>query len=478
MAGGYSTVGKVDFTADQITTLSAKQQDGVPILLDSRIATETANSNLMQFSKIAIGAQTTGFVSGSLYAFVPGQTDRFAIATKDFTKELPGYADSDSPYYDVYNEISYENFLRTTANGSTTDKLPTGVSIATCLRYIINYSGQRVVNNKTSVSVLDVEPLTQTSSSGLTKATVAAWLKGSGIADNNITITTMSTAEFISKIENINEVYDLVYIGASLNGFNTSGSGATRTTNFTDNDMDGLIYSNIGDLRNVSGMFTGLMDSDYNNLFGTSHAYRLSGNDITQTKLKELSDFAQSGFPIIVSNDLLTSGQEATPEYKMTVSLQGSYTPGDFWHHSALSLTATVTTDAKGTFEYNWYRNGSSSAIDTYRTTEKQDQLTISIPDSDTYYCTVTLLNQTANSNTVTLGNMLRLNVTDDSTDSSFFPVTLSATEPSYKKNLLLIQPRRLTLAKGQYTNGSIVTVVVTHGKMQAVLWVPLGQKP
>jgi len=411
--GGYSTSGQIDLTSAQITTLTAMQKAGTAILLDGRIANESAASNLKTFASTAMSGQTASFVSGSVYGFVPETTARLAIATKDFPAELSGYTDTTSPYYDVYNEITYENFLRTTANKDTTDLLPTKISMANCLRYIVNYSGQRVENKKDSVKVLDVEPLTQeTSYSGcLSQSTVAAWLKDSGISASNITITTMSTAEFISKIEDINEVYDLVYIGASTDNFSLQSDG---TPQYRDTTMNGMFYTNIGDTCSLSGMYVGMMDSDYSGSVNDSRSYRLSGKDITPAKVDELKNFAQSGFPIIVSDGLLSAGHDATPAYPISVSLTGAYSRG------YLTLNATVTTDATGTFEYNWYRTGDDQPVAyASRTASKTNSVTISDPDEGTYYCTVTLQGKMATSNAITLGKVYNASVYDSDDENT-----------------------------------------------------------
>ena len=481
-AGGYSS-GHVDLTSGQIDIITSRKNAGTAVLLDSRIAGESAASNIKTYAANAIGSQTIGFVSGSLYCFTP-DADRPALATKNFTKAFSDYTETTSPYYTVYSEISYENFLRKTANSGTTDTLPPVVDIATCVRYIINYSGQRVVNNKGSINVLDVEPLTQSSTSGLTKATVLSWLPAdSDLSTDDITITTMSTAEFISKIEDINEVYDLVYIGASLYGFNTTGTGTGMTTVYNDStNMNGLIYSNVGDTYQSGLKLSGLLDRDfatgsYSTFTGgdgkTYHkidssaatAYRLSGNDINQTKLNELTNFARSGFPIIVSNALLNAGTDAAPAYNMSVSLTGTYSSG------YLTLAATVNTDAKGKFIFNWYRKGSDQAV-AYPTTittsaaggtSASTSISSSSLYEDDYYCSVSYQSATggssttATSNTVTLKGTYTLSASG--TADPIYPVEISGSQyHSYDHYVVYPSPILGTVSSYQWQyqyNGS-----------------------
>jgi hypothetical protein len=141
--------------------------------------------------------------------------------------------------------------------------------------------------------VLDLEPGNATTGA-LTISTVLGWLGADSIyGADDISITTMSTAEFIGKIEDINETYDLVYIGMCIDGFNTTTSGGVTTTNYNDNDMDGLVYTNIGDLYRSNTDFYGLLQRDYTNP-DLRNLFRFSGNDITAAKAQEMLYFAQA----------------------------------------------------------------------------------------------------------------------------------------------------------------------------------------
>ena len=48
--------------------------------------------------------------------------------------------------------------------------------MATTIRHIINFRGQRETNEKTSIRVLDLEPAKVTSATWLTAATVCGWI--------------------------------------------------------------------------------------------------------------------------------------------------------------------------------------------------------------------------------------------------------------------------------------------------------------
>ena len=70
----------------------------------------------------------------------------------------------------------------------------------------------------------------------LTKEKIAAWAGMSADAAD-ITIDSMSTAEFIGKVEDLNKDYDMIYVGACIDYLNTEGSGSSRHTAYNDTRM-------------------------------------------------------------------------------------------------------------------------------------------------------------------------------------------------------------------------------------------------
>ena len=352
--------GSIDLSAAQVTAIGTAIADKHAVVIDGALKGAEASTNVNELANDKLGNKTAGFVSGGLYGFF-ADTARTALATKEFTTPFDAAlsAQNTNPYSAVRAELEYENFLRTTKDSATKDLFSTEVSMASCLRYIINCVGQRVVDEKTQISVLDVEPLTQTSSSGLSKDKVASWLPADCAIKNakngypnNIKIDTMSTAEFISKIDDIKENYDLVYIGASNNNIPNP---------YKDGSMSGLRYSNIGDTRDVSSKLVGMLDSDYDSsgspYKNTTQSYRLSGNDINSAKQTELVNFASAGLPIVISSDLVSDGHSAASASTMSVKLTGTVDSS-----RKLNLTATVTLSAalKGKFIFTLYLDGTA----------------------------------------------------------------------------------------------------------------------
>lgn len=141
------------------------------------------------------------------------------------------FRSSGAAFEGVYKEIVYENFLRQ-RNGSTEMIKTDGFTFGNILRYVLNYkNGHREQTKKTSISILEIEPDnhsellendTNAYPNGVTgkaNSTVLSWF-GNTYTKDQITIATMSTYEFIGKINDVTEDYDLVYIGSDITDFN------------------------------------------------------------------------------------------------------------------------------------------------------------------------------------------------------------------------------------------------------------------
>ncbi|MEA4934984.1 MAG: hypothetical protein VB071_15580, partial [Lawsonibacter sp.] len=156
LAGLY-TAGNNDLTASQTTLIQQALANERPILVDGQLKDGSANIN--QLVSDLMGSKSTAFVQNNLYCFLPDSsgTTRKALATCDFALPFDaGYSTEGDPYYPVMAEITYENFLRSQAGG--VDPLPSSVTMGNCIRYIINYSGQRVQNVKSEINVLELQP--------------------------------------------------------------------------------------------------------------------------------------------------------------------------------------------------------------------------------------------------------------------------------------------------------------------------------
>lgn len=161
---------------------------------------------------------------------------------------------------EVESLVQQENLLR-----SGEEKLSTDLTRAFLLQYIIDYSRQRNLGVKDSFRVLEIQPTdaiaADTTGFSLTDEKVRKW---AGVSDGTeVVIDSMSTAEFIGKVDDLNKEYDLIYLGACIDYLNTTGSGTEKKTAYNDKRMNGLIYTHTGDYVAGNLCITGMMDVDY-----------------------------------------------------------------------------------------------------------------------------------------------------------------------------------------------------------------------
>ena len=121
-----------------------------------------------------------------------------------------------------------------------------------------------------------------------------------------VNITTMTSSEYVGHIDDINSIYDIIYWG-------TDDKSLSNYENFR---PEKYLYYHIGKEEPALGELQGLMYQDYvrypdnlqtSKIEGEVGLVRGSGNDITPQQQNELMDFVQSGYPVILGNDLLTS---------------------------------------------------------------------------------------------------------------------------------------------------------------------------
>jgi hypothetical protein len=131
----------------------------------------------------------------------------------------------------------------------------------------------------------------------------------------------------------------MIYMGLYTDTLNT----VNGRTVYNDTDMNGLVYTNIGDIQ--YDLFTqGLLDSEYttpsnhysltNPTGSTSIRYyyadlnyvRYSGNDFTDEKVSAIESFVKSGLPVILADNFLTSAGGKTYVYDYARNSDGTKT--------------------------------------------------------------------------------------------------------------------------------------------------------
>ena len=248
-------------------------------------------------------------------------------------------------YSAVKKEIQYENFL-TDKSGSGGNKLAENITKASVTRYILNWYMHRVTV-KSSIRVLDLEPCYDFSDTLKSKlqTDVVNMMGMNGIYDASaINITQMSSAEFIGKIEDLNEKYDMIYLGARVSKMNTENG----VTVYNDPQMKGLIYSHVGDyydyatktktdnvtqaretynarhrLQDSSLDHSKTNDDDPTNK--SADVYRGPGNDMNSTRYEEFCQFIEAGYPVVIADTLIKYGDNQIPEASTDTLDKNSY---------------------------------------------------------------------------------------------------------------------------------------------------------
>lgn len=143
------------------------------------------------------------------------------------------------------------------------------------------------------------------------------------VSETEVTVDTMTAAEFVGHTDDIGSKYDMIYIGDQKNNDQDTdlltGSGE-------------MCYAHVGATRNTGLGFVktnllkliGQLDKDYQNdnpnancfaaidTYNESGAgyFRGSGNDITPQICSELKEFVQSGYPVVFASGLMKQNQD------------------------------------------------------------------------------------------------------------------------------------------------------------------------
>ena len=255
----------------------------------------------------------TGWVTSQIYCYsssdistLPANMANSAFNTS-VTESL--YAEGGA-YYEVWYIIDEENDIRESRYNNDDQNMDDTISEAASIRHIINYKGRRMVFNKDTLNILDIEPytsgkvfnnkiLTSIADIGytytykkpdgtnmvqeittdqdierreiLTEEKFLSWFDPAQLdngklyykdAEGNhkyltINIRTMAVNELIADNDDILETYDLVYVGDSTYNMYTAthSSGRVSAANisglqpdYNDAKMDGMYYSSTGDI--------------------------------------------------------------------------------------------------------------------------------------------------------------------------------------------------------------------------------------
>lgn len=309
----------------------------------------------------------------------------------DFLTDCKGTAAKVATFGAVLKEIQYENFLAK-KNNSNAAQMDEEISKASITRYILNWYMHRVTV-KSSIRVLDLEPCYDFDDENtvLTPQKVFEMTGMTGKYEESVTkinITQMSSAEFIGKIEDLNEKYDMIYLGARVSKMNTENG----VTVYNDPQMKGLIYSHVGDYydyatetktenvtlaRETYNARHRLQDSSLNHsktndddsTNKSEDVYRGSGNDMNSTRYEEFCQFIKAGYPVVIADTFIKYGDDKIPVASTATLDKNSY----FYKLVQFALTK----DENGQYLY-WQKNIFTESQLTNNTADTQLGTTLS----------------------------------------------------------------------------------------------------
>lgn len=261
----------------------------------------------------------------------------------DFMADWKGNAAKAATFEAVLKEIQYENFLAK-KNNSNAAQIDEEISKASITRYILNWYMHRVTV-KSSIRVLDLEPCYDfKSATTLTADRVKEFMGRKDTYTGSVEIKQMSSAEFIGKVEDLNEKYDMIYLGARVGKMNTENG----VTVYNDPQMKGLIYSHVGDYydyatktdtenvtkaRETYNARHRLQDSslDHNKTNDddptnkSADVYRGPGNDMNSTRYEEFCQFIEAGYPVVIADTFIKVDNNNIPVASTATLDKNSY---------------------------------------------------------------------------------------------------------------------------------------------------------
>ncbi len=261
----------------------------------------------------------------------------------DFLTDWKGDAAKAATFKAVLKEIQYENFLAK-KNNSNAAQMDEEISKASITRYILNWYMHRVTV-KSSIRVLDLEPCYDfKSATTLTADRVKEFMGRKDTYTGSVEIKQMSSAEFIGKVEDLNEKYDMIYLGARVGKMNTENG----VTVYNDPQMKGLIYSHVGDYydyatktdtenvtqaRETYNARHRLQDSslDHNKTNDddptnkSADVYRGPGNDMNSTRYEEFCQFIEAGYPVVIADTFIKVDNNNIPVASTATLDKNSY---------------------------------------------------------------------------------------------------------------------------------------------------------
>ena len=196
-----------------------------------------------------------------------------------------------SGFSEVLNLIQSENALLSEDN-----RIPESVCKAKAIEYIINYS-VGFIAEFTDLRIMELQPTNNDQAdlraeNPTDNSTTLYWQRNAtgsvkkqvlrSSRKVNVQVTTKTPSSFNSECEDINQNYNLVFVGLDGQKLNYA-AGLWSSTAYNDSNLNGKLYH--------TGDQAGGSDERYD------------ASDITERKKQELLDFMKAGYPVLVEND-------------------------------------------------------------------------------------------------------------------------------------------------------------------------------
>lgn len=251
------------------------------------------------------------------------------------------------------------NYITATNKNSITGQMPPVVTPAVVIQYILISDGNPLTVVKTSLDVLEIQPVTEflyndergseeyAELDADTKKNRDDFIKNY-LGDyytkkgDYITFTSMSIDEFNGHNEDLVETYDIIYIGSETGdlyylsdlttvipekGVYGTTTGTMSLPTYNDAKMNGMVYYNIGDKVVVKNRrpakvdLFGHLDNDDDSTEekkAKTYEMRFNGRDLTADKLRKMKLFLESDALVLVEGDLMATNSSNVLEINPT----------------------------------------------------------------------------------------------------------------------------------------------------------------
>ncbi len=281
------------------------------------------------------------FVTGNVYVYNHHMSDFDDPKSMIDAGDIFANGDFNSAYKTDVTQNGFSavlNYIVATNKNSTTGTMLPSVTPAVVIQYILISDGNPLTIVKTSLNVLEIQPVTSFLFNETRGCEEYGYLdENSKIKKNRdefvmnylnnyyddkaeyIQFTSMTIDEFNGKNDDLVESYDIIYIGSETGKLYSLADLTTRAKDgdvysdtksttmmlpvYEDTNMNGMVYYNIGDTvmtkeRDTQADLAGHLDID-------TLESRFNGRDLTKDKLQKLEKYLQANGLVIVEGDLM-----------------------------------------------------------------------------------------------------------------------------------------------------------------------------